>query len=146
MHEDDQFLSEVLSSIAGAEVISIFFPLLRRALVIDTRRDDETDPLIRVMPQVASMEVRIEGIEKMRPQLGKIQSILGIPWMKSVRNLQEHGITDRLEERLSEAGMSRDAAEAGLNSAVKQLWKLERLSFVRLIRGDGYATIWSAQS
>ena len=145
MHEDDQFLSEVLSSIAGAEVISIFFPLLRRALVIDTRRDDETEPLVRVMPQVASMEARIEGIEAMRPQLGKIQSILGVPWMKSVRTLQEHGITERLIARLSQAGMPQSNAEAAINSAVKQLWKLERLSFVRLIRGEGYATIWSAR-
>ena len=145
MHEEDRFLSDVLSGISEAEVISIFFPLLRRALVVDVRHDESTQPLVQVMPQVASMEARIEGIEKMRPQLGKVQSILGVPWMKSVRSLQEHGIIERLVERLSRAGMLPSVAETALNKAVRQLWKVERLSFERLIKGEGYATIWSAK-
>ncbi len=145
MHDEDQFLSDVLSGISESEIITIFFPLLRRAVVIDTRQNEHAGQMIKVMPQVSSMEERIAIIERMRPEFGRIQSILGVPWMKSVRNLREHGVTARLVERLIQAGMPRPAAESMLDRAIAQLWRLERIHFARMIRGEGYATIWAAQ-
>lgn len=145
MHEEDQFLSDVLSGISESEIITIFFPLLRRAVVIDTRQNEHGGQMIKVMPQVSSMEERIAIIERMRPEFGRIQSILGVPWMKSVRNLREHGVTARLVERLIQSGMPRPAAESMLDRAIAQLWRLERIHFKRMIRGEGYATIWAAQ-
>lgn len=146
MDEEDQFLSQVLSGISEAEIITIFFPLLRRALVIDTRHDADTPHMIRVMPQVSSMDERIRGIEKLRPRFGKIGSILGIPWMKSVRSLREQGVTRRLVDRLARADMSPSAAEAALTAAIEQMWKLERIGFVRMIGGEGYVTLWDSQA
>lgn len=145
MHEEDQFLSDALSGISESEIVTIFFPLLRRALVIDARHNEQVGPAIKVMPQVSSMEERIRIIEKMRPELGKVHSILGVPWMKSVRNLREHGVTPRLIDRLIHAGMALPVAEHALGKAIKQLWRLERLHFERMIRGEGYATLWTAQ-
>jgi hypothetical protein len=143
MDEEDQFLSQVLSGIAEAEIITIFFPLLRRALVIDTRHDEQTEHMIRVMPQASSMDERIGSIEKLRPQFGKVHSILGIPWMKSVRALREQQITDRLIDRLQRADMPRSKAVDMLNKTLDQLWRLERLGFERMIKGDGYSTLWT---
>src|SRR5690349_10441885 len=100
MDDDDQFLSQVISGIAAAEIITIFFPLLRRALVVDTRHDDSNLHMISVMPQVRSMEERISTIERLRPQMGKVQNIMGIPWIKSVNSLRENGITDQIIKRL----------------------------------------------
>lgn len=145
MDEDDQFLNQVLSGIAEAEVITIFFPLLRRAIVIDTRRDEAGGQMIRVMPQVNSMSERIRSIERLRPQLGKVRSILGVPWMKSVRRLGEDGITTRLVNRLSAAGMPPSVAERSINEAAQQLWRLERMAFVRMIKGQGFRTLWVEQ-
>jgi hypothetical protein len=143
MDGDEQFLSQVLSGIAEAEVITIFFPLLRRAIVVDVRHDEASGPMVRVMPQVNSMEERIRGIEKLRPGLGKVRSILGVPWMKSVRLLGDHGVTERLVARLAESGLSRNDARAAIEGAVEQLWRLERIAFVRMIRGEGFRTIWT---
>lgn len=143
MDQDDQFLGQVFSAIREADVISIFFPLLRRALVIDMRESPDSPPMIRVLGQVNSMEERIASIESLRPGLGKIRSILGVPWLKSVRDLEEMGIIARLVERLSEAGMSPNESEPALHKAIDQLWKIERLSFVSLFKGEGYRTIWS---
>jgi len=145
MHEEDQFLSDVLSGISESEIITLFFPLLRRALVIDTRQNEQAGQMIKVMPQVSSMEERIATIEKARPEFGRVQSILGVPWMKSVRNLREQGVADRLVERLSQSGMPRPTAEKMIERAIEQLWRLERIHFERMIRGEGYATIWTAQ-
>ena len=144
MDEQDQFLSQVLVGISEADVITIFFPLLRRALVVDTRHDDHTPPLVKVMPQVSSMEERIVTIETMRPQFGKLQSILGIPWLKSVRRLSEQGVLDCLERRLSEAGIPSDVAGVTVHQSVSQLWLIERLAYESMIKGEGYTTLWAS--
>lgn len=145
MDEDDQFLNQVLSGIAEAEVITIFFPLLRRAIVVDTRHDESSKQLVTVMPQVNSMNERIRSIERIRPQFGKVRSILGVPWMKSVRRLGDDGVTQRLVNRLSAAGMSPNAAEAAIRDAAEQLWRLERIAFVRMIKGEGFRALWVAE-
>jgi hypothetical protein len=143
MDQDDQFLGQVFSAIREADVISIFFPLLRRALVIDMREAPDTPPMISVQGQVNSMEERIANIEQQRPGLSKIRSILGVPWLKSVQGLDETGVTARLIERLAEAGMSPTESGATLSNAINQLWKIEKMSFKGLIRGEGYRTIWA---
>lgn len=146
MDNNEQFLSQVLSGISESEVISIFFPLLRRALVVDARYDVETPHMVRVMPQVRSMEERITGIEKLRPRLGKVHSILGIPWMRSVRGLKEHGVKASLVRRLGDAGVPPAVAGKQIDEAIEHLWRIERLGFERLIRGDGYSTMWSSHT
>jgi hypothetical protein len=145
MDQDDQFLGQVLSAINEADVISIFLPLLRRALVIDLRGAPEAPPMVRVLGQVNSIEERISSIERLRPGMGKIRSILGVPWLKSVRSLEEVGITDRLIERLTEAGMHRTESVPALRDAINQLWKIEKLAFAGLIRGEGYRTLWTTK-
>ena len=145
MDDDDQFLSQVLSGIAEAEIITIFFPLLRRALVIDTRHNEMVGHIVGVLPQVGSMEERIAVIERMRPQFGKIRSILGIPWIKSVNSLREQGVVDRLVERLTDSEMSATSAHEAVDDALAQLSRVEHRAFVLLIRGEGYQTLWSRQ-
>jgi hypothetical protein len=151
MDQDDQFLGQVFSAMTEADVISIFFPLLRRALVIDLRRAKDGDapdstPMIKVLGQVNSMEERISSIEQLRPGMGKIRSMLGVPWLKSVRNLEEAGLVNRLIERLDQSGMHPAESTLALRGAIDQLWKIERMAFVGLIRGEGYKTLWTAQT
>src|SRR5947199_7147389 len=112
MDDEDQFLNQVLAGISEAEIVTIFFPLLRRAMVIDTRHDAHTTQMVRVMPQVGSMEERITIIEGLRPQFGKVRSILGIPWIKSIHTLREQGVIEQLEKRLSDSGMPVSKARA----------------------------------
>lgn len=145
MDDDDQFLSQVLAGISEAEIVTIFFPLLRRALVIDTRHNEDVGHMVRVMPQESSMDDRIKSIEKLRPQFGKVRSILGIPWIKSVNTLREQGIGEQLVKRLSDAGMPRSQAEEALNAGISELWRVEHRAFVAMIQGEGYQTIWTAR-
>jgi hypothetical protein len=114
-------------------------------MVIDARGDEESRFMVKVMPQVNSMEERIRSIEKLRPQLGKVRSILGVPWMKSVRRLDEHGVTRMLADKLVSAGASYAEAETQVQAAADQLWRLEKMAFVRMIRGEGFNTLWTAK-
>ncbi len=142
MDDNSQFISEVRAGIADADTLSIFFPFLRRALVVDARHDLDTAPLVSVVPHVRSMEERIRSIEEMRPGLGRVRSMLGVPWLRSVRALDEEGITDCLIDRLLTAGVPRSAAERSMAGAIAQLSAVERFAFARMIRGEGFATIW----
>ncbi len=145
MDDEDHFLNQVLSGIAEAEIITIFFPLLRRAIVVDTRNRDGEGHMVEVLSQVGSMEERIAVIEGMRPEFGKVHSILGIPWIKSINSLREQGIIERLVDRLSNSAMPRSKAQEKVRRAIAQLAHIEHRAFLALIRGEGYQTLWSSR-
>lgn len=144
MDNDDQFLNQVLSGIAEAEIITIFFPLLRRALVVDTRHNEDAGHMVKVLPQVGSMEERIAVIEGLRPEFGKVRSILGVPWIKSINSLREQGVAERLVNRLSDSALSTPTAQEMVRRAIGQLAQIEHQAFIALIRGEGYQTLWSS--
>ena len=50
---DEEFvydLDELLKNIKDAEVMSLFFPTFRKALIIDTRSNATDGPMVRIMP------------------------------------------------------------------------------------------------
>ena len=145
MDDDNAFIGEILTGIGEAEVITIFFPLLRRALVVDTRHDIDCGPMVQVDKQARSMEERIAGIEKMRPQLGRVRAILGIPWVRSVKRLHQEGIADCLFRRLLATNMTPYEAQSAVDRAIEQLWRYEQMAFTRMIEGTGFATLWTAK-
>jgi hypothetical protein len=140
----DEFITQVLSTIEEAEVLTIFFPNLAKALVVDLRRNYEEGPMVKVVNQVNSMEERMANIEKMRPGLGRVRSIAGIPWTKSIRTLKENEIIERLENRLVTAGLSAYEAASACNEAFSKLKQVEHSQWVDLIKGQSplYKTIW----
>jgi hypothetical protein len=144
----DEFITQVLSTIEEAEVLTIFFPNLAKALVLDVRRSYEESPMVRVVNQVNSMEERMLSIEKMRPLLGRVRSIAGIPWTKSVRTLKENEIIDRLQQRLVTAGMHRSEAKATCEEAVRNLQEVEYNQWINLIKSQSplYKTIWEQKN
>jgi hypothetical protein len=140
--DDDSVIASITSSIADASVISILFPALRRSLVIDARSDEEHDPIVLVMPQVTTFEERIRRIEKLRPRLGKVRAILGVPWMRSLRELEDARIPDGLVQRLVAAGVTPADALEQVTASLRQLKRYEQLSFTRLVKGQGFANLW----
>ncbi len=144
MESRDEFITQVLSTIDEAEVLTIFFPNLAKALIVDARRNYEEGPLVKVVNQVNSMEERMAAIEKMRPGLGRVRSIAGIPWTKSIRTLGENGIVARLEQRLVQGGENTYAASQACGAAFQKLQELEHSQWVDLIKGQNtlYKSIW----
>lgn len=147
MESRDEFITQVLSTIDEAEVLTIFFPNLTKALVVDTRRNQEDGPIIKVVNQVNSMEERMASIEKMRPGFGKVRSIAGIPWTKSIRTLKENGVMTRLEQRLNRAGQESYIAAQNCNEAFSKLCEIEHKQWTTLIKNENsmYKSIWQTQ-
>lgn len=136
-------LSEISRSLDGAEVVTVFFPMLRKTLLLDLRYDVEDDPVIRVMPMVSGPEERLQTIRKLRPNFPKPERIAFIPWPKYASSLVRLGVYDMLKERLEKIG--REKPLDHLRQSIKALEEIERSEIAAVIKGKGYRTLWQAR-
>lgn len=134
-------IEEILRSIETAEVISFYFPRLRKTLLVDTRTTDDDPPMVRLVAMATSPEARFRSLRRLRPHLPKPQAITLIPWPRYVESLVTLGVWDRLLKRLSHAGHPEviRACEAILD----ELRRREQEEAVEAIRGDYYRTLWA---
>ena len=137
-------LKAVVHHVQTAKVFSIFFPSLRRALVVDMRHGPEEGPMVKVLPMARSPHERLRGLKRLRPNLPRATEIVAIPWPIYVENLVRSGVWDKLAARVAESGYE-DAVRA-LGTSLEELRKLERHELASLIRGDQYETIWSREA
>lgn len=135
--------SEIERSLEIAEVISIYFPLLRKTLLMDTRDDIEDGPMIKVVPMVNSVEERFRSLKKIRPRLPRPESITVIPWPKYVSSLQTLGIWDKIVQLFVATGHKDVVKEC--NKALQDLLELDRKEMGALITGEHYYTLWESK-
>ncbi|MCX6023599.1 MAG: hypothetical protein NTZ05_18065 [Chloroflexi bacterium] len=137
-------LPEVLKNVQDAEIVSIFFPLLRKVLLVDTRHDDVEGPIVRVAPMVNSVDERIRSLRKMRPRFGRPQSVTLVPWPKYVASVERLGILEALVRRMVLLGYADRVKD--FRSAMDELKRLEEAEFVAAVTGENYQTIWERES
>ena len=104
---DDDFesdLDEIVGNIDSAEVISIFFPALRRSVVIDTRTNEHDGAMVRLMPMVASPQERLRSLRRLRPSFPRVHNLALIPWLRYVESLVKLGVWPRVVSRLEAEG------------------------------------------
>ena len=135
-------IDEVLRNVQEAEVMSIFFPSFRRALIIDTRSNTDDGPMVRLMPMASSPQDRVRSIRKLRPGFPRLQNLTLIPWQRYVDSLVNLGVWEKIVKRIEESGDPK--ATQACDAALNELRRLERQELVAAISGDNYQTIWSA--
>lgn len=134
----------VNGNIAGAEVVTLYFPLLGKTLLVDTRVDEQLGgaaerPLVRLVPMAKSSADRFDSLRRLRPQLPRPESITMIPWHRRVDSLTGAGVWARLLDRLDTPdGSSRQEADRCLD----RLRALEREEVRSAITGLHYSTLW----
>lgn len=136
-------IDEVLRNVQEAEVMSIFFPSFRRALIIDTRSNDDDGPMVRLMPMASSPQDRVRSIRRLRPGFPRLQNLTLIPWPRYVESLVSLGVWEKIVKRIEDSGDAK--AIQACDAALTELRKLEREEMVAAISGDNYQTIWSAK-
>lgn len=136
----DLDIEAVRENIAEAEVVTLYFPFLRKTLLVDTRTGDSVGPLVRVVPMARSSAERFESLRQMRPELPRAESITMIPWSRRVVSLEAEGVWDRLLARLSESGDRSALSAAG--ECLAELAGLEARELGDAIRGEHYRTLW----
>jgi len=130
----------VNKNIDVVEVIALYFPLLRKTLLMDMRSNDLDGPMIRVVPMANTPEERFQSLLKMRPRFGRPDTITIIPWPKYVQSLVDLGIWEHIVRRLADAGSPQSVRDS--ERCRNQLRKLEREEVQRAITGENYETIW----
>ncbi len=143
---DDDFVldvDEIMKSIDAAEIMSVFFPTFRKAVVIDTRSNARDGPMIRLMPMAASPQERLRSIRRLRPGFPRGHGLTLIPWPRYVDSLVSLGLWDRIVRRFKDAGQT-EAVEA-CDRTLSELRLLEKEEFAAVVRGENYHTIWSVR-
>jgi hypothetical protein len=135
-------IDEELRNVQEAEVMSIFFPSFRKALIIDTRSNIDDGPMVRLMPMASSPQDRVRSIRKLRPGFPRLQNLTLIPWQRYVDSLVNLGVWEKIVKRIEESGDPK--AIQACDAALTELRRLERQELVAAISGDNYQTIWSA--
>lgn len=133
-------MSQVLAAIGEAEVISIFFPILGQALVVDIRHDAIEGPFTGLVPMVPTVEERLRSLERLRPRFGRPEGLLAIPWQRRVEGLRDYGVLERIADRLERAG-AQDARRK-CEDAFQRLSAAEKAEMMAAIRGEGYRALW----
>lgn len=144
MNSDFMFdIDGMLRSIDSADVISIFFPSFRKALVVDPRSNERHSAMVQIAPMAASPQERLRLIRRQRPGLPRVRNLAVIPWTRYVDSLVRLGLWDKLIERLESAG--EDDAIVECEQAFIELRNMERDEHVNAIVGKNYHTIWSVE-
>ena len=138
-------LQKVKETIDDAEVMSLFFPSLRKSLIIDVRTNERDGPMVRVMPMAASPQERLRGLRRMRPGFPRLRSLTLIPWLRYIDSLVTTGVWERVVDRLSKASPGNEELLATCEAALQELKDLEKAELLAVVRGDNYRTIWSAR-
>jgi hypothetical protein len=133
-------VSEVNRNIDIADVIALYFPLLRKTLLMDLRTNEVDGPMIRVVPMANTPEERFQSLLKMRPRFRRPESITIIPWPKYVKSLRDLGIWDHIVRRYADTGSAVTVREC--DRCYAELEKLEQEEVVRAITGENYETLW----
>ncbi|MCI0437687.1 MAG: hypothetical protein L0177_00970 [Chloroflexi bacterium] len=136
-------LDELRRNIRDAEVLSLFFPTFRKALVIDTRSNEKVGPMARVMPMAASPQERLRTLRRLRPGFPRVTNLTLLPWPRYVDSLVRLGVWERLVQRLEMAGLPNAKAEC--ERLLTELRHHERAELAAVVRGDNYHTIWAAR-
>ena len=141
MDSDFRFdVAEVNRSIDAADVIALYFPLLRKTLLMDFRINDVDGALIKVVPMANTPEERFQSLLKMRPRFGRPESITIIPWVKYARSLVGMGIWEHVVRRFADAGSPEAVRDC--DKCIAELERLERKEIHRALTGENYETIW----
>ncbi|MCS6801328.1 MAG: hypothetical protein RMM58_02530 [Chloroflexota bacterium] len=131
---------EIERNFEDAEVLSVYFPLFARTLVVDMRTDATSEPLIRVMPMASSLQERYRSLRRLRPQFPQPNRIAFVPWPKYVETLVRLGLWDRLVRRLERGGFRQSLADA--ERALEELRAFERATILSAITGRGFKNLW----
>jgi hypothetical protein len=124
----------VLRNLHEAQVVSLYFPYLGRALIIDFRTDKAEGPLIAIDTLVSGPQERIESLKRLRPRFETPDTVAVSPWLGPVRTLESSGALAQAAKRLQRLGWVE--SELQLAETYDRLKALERSEILALIRGD----------
>jgi hypothetical protein len=133
-------LDEIFQNVQTAEVVCLYFPLLRKTLIVDNRTDVEDPPVVKVVPMAKSVEDRFKTIRRLRPRFPQPEKVTIIPWPKYVDSLVRLGVWEKMLRRLESTGHRESVTRC--QEAFRALKGLEAQELTSAITGKEYHTLW----
>ena len=134
-------VEELIRNIGNAEVISIYFPLLRKTILIDTRFTEKDLPMVKVVPMAPSAEDRHRALRRLRPHFPRPKKITVVPWPIHAESLVRLGVWQKVLELFVHSGHKE--AVGACNRALEEVYDLELEELASVIKGDNYYTMWA---
>ena len=134
-------LDEVIRNIDRAEVISIYFPLLRKTILIDTRFTEEDQPMVKIVPMASNADERYRVLKRLRPRFPRPKANTVVSWPKYVESLVRLGVWRKVMERFVYSG-HKDAVQA-CDRVLEDMSVLEMEELSAVITGENYHTMWT---
>ena len=133
-------INEIKRSIDTGDLVALYFPLLRKTLLMDARSNNLDGPMIKVVPMASSPEERFRELLRMRPRFPKPESITLIPWPKYVSSLVRLEVWDSIVRRFLEIGPPEIVRQC--DDCLQELYRVEQEEIRRAITGENYETLW----
>ncbi|MDA0352134.1 MAG: hypothetical protein DWG79_00235 [Chloroflexi bacterium] len=139
-------LDRVVQNIDEADVITLYFPLLGKTLILDTRQNDHAGPLVTLVPIAQDGLERYRSFRRLRPTFPRPQSISMIPWTHRVDSLSRLGVWTHVISRVQ--GLASDPCQflEMADACLRELRSLEVRELLRAVSGEQYETLWASNS
>ena len=137
-------LVDITSTIKSGEVLTIRFIAVGQRLLLDFRATEIDGPMVRVVMPVKSVEERYRMLKQARPRFAPPEKIEAIWWPRFAKSLASTGVWKAVMERVSESGHVDAVRQA--EDALAELVRLEYEQQREAVRGEGFKTLWAAES
>lgn len=134
-------LERVVQNIDEADVVTIYFPLLEKTLILDTRRNEHAGPLITLVPIAQDSIDRYRSFRRLRPTFPRPESISMIPWTNRVDSLSRLGVWSHVMARVTEIAPDPCAFAEVADACLCELRQLELRELLRAVSGEQYQTL-----
>ena len=131
---------DIIASLKRSDVISMFFPYIKKTILIDKRTINNEGAIILLTDMVRTPQERVKSLQALRPNFPIIENILLIPWTRYVDTLKASGVWSAICDSLKENSDNNNTDPP--NEVFEKLLKLEKKSFVEVIKGKSYTTLW----
>ena len=136
-------MAVVSEAIATAEVLTIFFPWLGQALILDTRHDVGAPPAVFTDRIVGSVEERLRLIMQARPMFPQPDQLTALPWLAGTDSFVGLGVYGEVVRRCYRLGYG--DLEGDCRRALDELRRAERTVKLAYARGDFCRTLYQRQ-
>jgi hypothetical protein len=136
-------LKEMANSLDTADVVALYFPLLRKTLIIDARSSAVDAPMVKIVEMVATPEERFRSLRRLRPRFPRPESLTLIPWPKYVSSLVALGMWEHVVSRFVNLGFPDTVREC--EACLAELTGLEKEEIGRALKGENYKSMWESK-
>ena len=135
----ETYQDRILEAVRHAAVVSLFFPQLGKALILDMRSGAD-GPALLLDDMVQSPRARLASFRRLRPGLPVPERLTLAAWHGGVRALADAGVLEAVLERCKLEGGTELVDRA--QTLYRRLLALEAGAMRDLVRGVGTHTLW----